>query len=170
MVATVNSPTPKTQESEVSNESSEVNELQSKLKKNPIKRDSTPDKLADLNRPYVPRTTFDCSPHDSDMADPLMFLNLVSAPTSYRSIIKKESTLKSSHEIEQAKIKKQQAKLQKPTRKVQFADLILVDDVDDYMRNEESNYHKVTKIDRPRKHKRPSSDEDRSLSKKDGLD
>lgn len=40
----------------MSQESSSSIDIQSKFKKNvQVKRESTPDKLADLNRPYVPR-------------------------------------------------------------------------------------------------------------------
>ena len=104
------------------------------------------------------------------MADPLMFLNIASATMSHRSIIKKESTLKLSSEIELSNSKSREQKYQKPNRKVQFADLLLVSDVDEYIKNEEKGYRKVTKNNRKQKTHSSQDSTDQDLARKDGLD
>ena len=83
------------------------------------------------------------------------------APHQKKSSIKKTSVLKSSHEIAQLKGSK-------PGRKVHFADLKYVDDVDDYIHNEEMSYSKASKC-QPRKSRSPASSQD-YLARKDGLD
>lgn len=108
--------------------------------------------------------------NDFDMADPLMFLNIASATMSHRSIIKKESTLKLSSEIELNNSKRREQKYQKPNRKVQFADLLLVSDVDEYIKNEEQGYRKVTKNNRKQKTHSSQDSTDQDLARKDGLD
>lgn len=68
-----------------------------------------------------------------------------------KSIIKKQSAYKE-EVIKHSKSNKQEYSGEKKLiRKVQFADLAYVDDVDDYMRNEESNYHKVTRMSKPKR-------------------
>lgn len=141
----------------MSQESSSSIDIKSKFKKNvaAVKRESTPDKLADLNRPYVPRiNSFELGRQiDVDCNEPLLFLNFVSASLPSKSIIKKESAYKEEHE-KISKLKKQENSAhagKKLIRKVQFADLSFVDDVDDYMRNEEMNYHKVTRLSKPKR-------------------
>jgi hypothetical protein len=81
-----------------------------------------------------------------------------------KSIIKKHSVIKASHEIAE-----QAQKGIKSTRKVQFEDLMFVDDVDEYIRTEEKGYTKVSKLNMPKKRKNLSG-EDLDLAKKDGLD
>lgn len=51
-------------------------------------------------------------------------------------------------------------------KKVQFEDLLYVEDIDEHIRNEEMNYSKVSKL-APKKKKHTSDD---SLAKADGLD
>jgi hypothetical protein len=90
---------------------------------------------------------------DVDCNEPLLFLNFVSATLPSKSIIKKESAYK--EEFGKSSKSKKNENLgnvgKKIIRKVQFADLAFVDDVDDYMRNEEMNYHKVTRLSKPKR-------------------
>lgn len=72
--------------------------------------------------------------------------------------------VKSSHEIELHRQNKE-AK-QKVAKKVQFEDLLYVEDIDEHIRNEEMNYSKLSKL-APKKKKHASDD---NLAKADGLD
>jgi hypothetical protein len=73
----------------------------------------------------------------ADFDDTPMVVDFAAPSQPKRSIIKKESAIRPSHEIEQAKAKKEGKAL---ARKVHFADLQFIDDVDDYIRNEEKSY------------------------------
>lgn len=125
-------------------------------------RAATPDKLDQLNRKVYPRTTqFSLrQPVDPIPDSPLITESSQHLPM--RSIIKKQSAIKPSHEI-----LSQSKKGRESVRKVQFEDLMYVDDVDEYIRAEEKSYHKVTK-----KNVKPKnvSSAELDLAKKDGLD
>lgn len=106
-------------------------------------RKNTPDKLADLNRTIYAKTSqFSLKPAKS-----LVVEAVENVPK--RSIIKKESTIKSSDQLNEAiRVTR--------NRKVQFADLQFVDDIDTYIRDEERSYTKVTKLSQKQKKVRDS--------------
>ena len=165
MIATTNSPTPKTEESEVSKQSSNSSDFFFQ-QKHVSHRVSNVDKLNDLNRAVIKRPAhFSVRPTEPKIDEMPLFLDFSVPSQPHKSIIKKNSIIKSSHEIELLREKQAEGKLKKG-KKVQFEDLLYVEDIDEHIRNEELNYSKLTKL-APKKKKHAANDD---LAKADGLD
>lgn len=98
IMATTHSPTPKTEESEMSKQSSASSDFF--FQKHVIHRPV--DKLNDLNRSISKRPSqFLVRPAETKIEEPAFFLDFPASSQPKKSIIKKHSLIKSSHEIEQ---------------------------------------------------------------------